>query len=247
MVHWVQPSGTTIRIVATTLIALADLLTLLRLTIRIRTGRFWLDDVWVIIASICSILLLVNVWIRTDSLQSREAKIVAYWMLSLNFTNVLWASRMSILFAVFRLIPPQMRLRQITSFFIFFFGFMWAALLIQKVYICASDTYWYNLESPQCHLGKGVAGLELATDGVADLALALIPMHLLRDITLPMNQHIMLVVIFSSSLLITVASIVHAVFLLGPTGLLESTSAHIEAAVALMVASFGVVVTASTA
>lgn len=63
MVHWVQPSGTTIRseessllnlvvaltpgcqVVATTLIALADLLTLLRLTIRIRTGRFWLDDV----------------------------------------------------------------------------------------------------------------------------------------------------------------------------------------------------------
>ncbi|KAF9045938.1 hypothetical protein BDZ89DRAFT_1007692 [Hymenopellis radicata] len=194
-------------------------------------------------ASICSILLLVNTWIRTDASQSRTAKIAAYWMLSLNFTNVVWASRMSILFAIFRLIPPQMRLRQITNIFIIVFGLMWAGLLTQKVYICASDTYWYNLDIPQCHLGTGVAALELATDSVADLALALIPMHLLRDITLTVNQRIMLIAIFSSSLLITVASIVHAVFLLGPTGLLESIGAHIEAAVALMVASFGVVVT----
>ncbi|KAF9045932.1 hypothetical protein BDZ89DRAFT_100195 [Hymenopellis radicata] len=214
------------------------------LTLRIRSGRFWLDDAWVIVALICSILLLVDMWIRTDVSQARTTRINAYWMVSLNFTNTLWASRMSIIFAVIRLIPTQMRLRQITNFFAVLFGLMWIGLLIQKVYVCASDKYWYYLPKPQCHLGHGVAAMELTTDGVADLALAAIPIYLLRDITLVKSHRKMLILIFSSSLLVTLTSIVHAVYLLGPTGLLEAITAQAEAAVALMVANMGVVVMA---
>jgi hypothetical protein len=45
MVVWVQPTNTTKRIVTTTLLGIAMLTTLFRLRIRIRTRRFWLDDV----------------------------------------------------------------------------------------------------------------------------------------------------------------------------------------------------------
>jgi hypothetical protein len=44
MVGWVQPSNATKRIVAVTLVATAILSTLVRLSIRIRTHNFWLDD-----------------------------------------------------------------------------------------------------------------------------------------------------------------------------------------------------------
>ncbi|KAF8916823.1 hypothetical protein CPB85DRAFT_253830 [Mucidula mucida] len=144
-------------------------------------------------------------------------------MVALNFTNTLWASRMSIIFAVIRLIPTQMRLRQITNSFAVLFGLMWIGLLIQKVYVCASDKYWYHLPKPQCHLGHGVAAMELA-----NVALAVIPIYLLRDITLVKSHRKMLIVIFSSSLLVTLTSIIHAVYVLGPTGLLEAMTAQAE-------------------
>jgi len=45
------------------------------------------------------------------------------------------------------------------------------------------------------------------------------------------------------SILVTVASIVHAAFLLGPSGLLEGLTANVEYALSLIVANLAVVVT----
>ncbi|KAJ7900950.1 hypothetical protein B0H14DRAFT_3123586 [Mycena olivaceomarginata] len=92
------------------------------------------------------------------------------------------------------------------------------------------------MTKPQCNLGHGpgVAALELSTDVFADLALAIIPIILIRNTMLPSSQR---------NLLTTQVSIVHAVFLLGPSGSLEGISAHAEAATALIVANVGVMVT----
>lgn len=90
-----------VRVVVSTtvLLVVAQLLTAVRLRIRIRSGRFWLDDACelppkkensvsqiflntvagVIVALICSILLLVDMWIRTDVSQARTTRINAYW------------------------------------------------------------------------------------------------------------------------------------------------------------------------
>ncbi|KAK1224184.1 hypothetical protein PQX77_012924 [Marasmius sp. AFHP31] len=50
----------------------------------------------------------------------------------------------------------------------------------------------------------------------------------------------MLYIVFGSSLLITVVSIIHAIFVLGPAGLLEAITAQAQAATALIVADMGV-------
>jgi len=68
---------------------------------------------------------------------------------------------MSMLYSVIRIIPPMMTLRRIAYCCAVLFGCMWAALLIQKVYICAHHKAWERLPAPQCHLGESVGIMEL--------------------------------------------------------------------------------------
>ncbi|KAJ7099692.1 hypothetical protein C8R44DRAFT_682799 [Mycena epipterygia] len=245
MVVWIQPSSTTNRVVTTTILGTAQITTFARLTLRIRARRFWFDDAWAVVALIWSFMLLVDMWIRTDMSQSKSTRIVAYWLINLSFTSTLWSARMSVIFSVIRIVPSQLKLRKVTAGFAALFGVMWIALLVQKVYRCASDKSWYALEKPQCHLGSGVAAVELFTDFTADLVLAAIPIELLRSIrTIDSSQRKMLLIIFTASLLTTVVSIVHAVYLLGPRGILEAITAQVEAAVSLLVANAAVLVPA---
>ncbi|KAL0576433.1 hypothetical protein V5O48_005538 [Marasmius crinis-equi] len=246
MVTWVQPSVTVNRAVTTTLLGIGQILTVARLIVRYRARRMWLDDAWAFVALICAFMLLVGMWIRTDVPgegplhQPRSARVVAYWMVVLSFTNTLWAARMSIIFSVIRLVPPMMRLRRISNISAILFLLMWIGLLIQKTYICAENKSWYQRDPPQCRLGQGVAINELVTDAISDVLLAVIPIRLLKGVTLMKDQRKMLYIIFGSSLLITLVSIVHAVFVLGPTGLLEAITAQAQAATALIVADIGV-------
>ncbi|KAJ7507298.1 hypothetical protein B0H11DRAFT_1971098 [Mycena galericulata] len=242
MVVWIQPSGNTNRIVTTTILGIAQIATFVRLTLRIRAKRFRWDDGWAIVALTSSFILMVGMWIRTDLSRSRSTRVVAYWMVVLSFTCTLWAGRMSVIFSIIRIIPHTLKLRKVTVYCAVLFGSMWVALLVHKVYHCASDESWYALAKPQCHLGTGVAVLELCTDLTADLVLAAIPIALLRSVrTISSGQRRLLFIIFAASLLTTVVSIVHAVYLLGPSGLLEAITAQAEAAVSLLVANAAVV------
>ncbi|KAJ7093987.1 hypothetical protein B0H15DRAFT_831500 [Mycena belliarum] len=243
MVAWVQPSLTTNRIVTTTLLGTAQVATFLRLAIRIRSKRLWLDDAWAILALLFSYALLINMWMRTDLTNSRSQRIIAYWIVNITFTCTLWASRMSVIFSIIRIIPHSLTLRRITSYLAVLFGLMWTGLLVKKVHLCASDRSWYHLPQPQCHLGRVVGIMELATDSVADLGLAIVPMELLRRApTIVGSQRMLVLIIFGANLLTAIVSVVHAVYLLGPAGLLEAISAQAEAAVALLISSAGVIV-----
>ncbi|KAG7091448.1 hypothetical protein E1B28_010482 [Marasmius oreades] len=246
MVHWVQPSTTVNRAVMTPILGIGQLLTITRLVVRYRSKRMWLDDAWAALALVCSFMLLTAMWIRTDMPgvgplnQPREVRIVAYWMGALSFTNTLWASRMSIIFSVIRLIPPMMRLRRISNISAVLFILMWIGLLIQKTYICASNKYWYQRADPMCRLGHGVATNEIITDSISDILLAVIPIRLLHGVSLQSDQRKMLYIIFGSSLLITLVSAVHAIFVFGPSGRLEAITAQAQAATAIIVADVGV-------
>lgn len=65
-------------------------------------------------------------------------------------------------------------------------------------------------------------------DFIADGILVGIPLRLLWSVKLPHNMRKLLFSIFSASILVTVVSVVHAVFLLGPSGLLEGLTANVE-------------------
>ncbi|KAJ6591125.1 hypothetical protein DFH09DRAFT_194253 [Mycena vulgaris] len=124
-----------------------------------------------------------DMWIRTDLTHSRSTRIVAYWIICLSFTSTLWASRMNFIFSIIRIVPHPLELRKVAIFCAALFGLMWIGLLIQKLYRqCASDRSWYSLPKPQCHLGTGIAAMELFTDLAADLVLAAIFIQLLRTV-----------------------------------------------------------------
>jgi len=80
-------------------------------------------------------------------------------------------------------------------------------------------------------------------DFIADGILVAIPFRLLWGVNMPKNMRKLLFSIFSASLLVTIVSIIHAVFLMGPSGLLEGLTANVECAVSLVVANLAVVVT----
>ncbi|KAJ3746372.1 hypothetical protein DFH05DRAFT_1458679 [Lentinula detonsa] len=226
MVQWVQPSSTTNR---------TQISTLFRIHIRNRSKRLWWDDAWALLTMFLSQLLLIAMWIRTDTPglgplnESHSARIVAYW-----------SARISLIFSVIRLIPPLFVLRRVSEWTAVIFFLMWAGLLTQKTYVCASDRSWYQLAAPQCHLGMDVAIVELVTDIFADVALAVIPIRLLAGVGLSSDKRRMLYIMFCASLLTSIVSIIHAVFLLGPSGLLEAITAQAEAGTALIVANVGI-------
>jgi hypothetical protein len=55
-----------------------------------------------------------------------------------------------------------------------------------------------------------------------------IPLRLIWGVNLPRDFRHLLFATFSASILVTVVSIVHAVFLLGPSGYLEGVTANVE-------------------
>ncbi|KAJ3872885.1 hypothetical protein F5051DRAFT_338534, partial [Lentinula edodes] len=223
-------------VVITILLGTAQILTLFRINIRRRTKRLWWDDAWALLTMFLSQLMLIAMWIRTDTPGSHSARIVAYWLVLETFRS----ARISLIFSVIRLIPPLFVLRRVSEWMAVIFFLMWAGSLIQKTYICASDRSWYQLSAPQCHLGTDVAIVELVTDLFADVVLAVIPIRLLAGVGLSPDKRRMLYMMFCASLLTSMVSIIHAVFLLGPSGLLEAITAQAEAGTALMVANVGV-------
>ncbi|KAJ3967083.1 hypothetical protein EV361DRAFT_518191 [Lentinula raphanica] len=216
------------------------------LYIRNRAKRLWWDDAWALLSMLLSLVLLITMWIRTDIPglgplnEPHSARIVAYWLVSITFTCTLWSARISLIFSVIRLIPPLFVLRRVSEGTAAIFFLMWAGSLAQKTYVCASDRSWYQLAAPQCHLGTAVAIVELVTDIFADIALAVIPIRLLAGVGLSSDKRRMLYIMFCASLLTSMVSIIHAVFLLGPSGLLEAITAQAEAGTALIVANAGV-------
>ncbi|KZT27586.1 hypothetical protein NEOLEDRAFT_1176601 [Neolentinus lepideus HHB14362 ss-1] len=244
-----QPSTSTLRTVVTTFAGVAVISTIFRICYRLKIRRFWWDDGWAAMSVAAQFVLLVNLWIRTDTPdvgplhQSKGNRIIAYWLVSLSFTFTLWSARMSQLFSVVRIIPEIMRMRKIAYGIAGLFGAMWTTLIIQKVYICKRDTSWYREAKPQCHLGHAVASTELATDFISDAMLVVVPLRLLWRVSMHRSQRKLLFSVFSASILTTIVSAVHAYFVLGPSGLLEATTANVEASVSLIVANLAVIVT----
>nr|VWO99627.1 PKS_ER domain-containing protein [Ganoderma boninense] len=163
-------------------------------------------------------------------------------MLNVAFTCVLWSARLSILFSIIRLIPFLMRLRMYATMAAVLFGCMWASLIILKIAICETHPEWKQTQGVQCVLGPAVAGVELATDIIADVILVALPIRLLWNLKLSPSRRALLTGIFSASMFTTVVSIVHGVFVFSPNRNAEGIWAHVLASTAMIVANLAVLV-----
>ena len=132
---------------------------------------------------------------------SRLNRVAAYYLMATTFYTVIWAARLSILFSIIR-IDPSPAIRRRLKWLAAAFLAAVCALLFQFFWTCEHSHAWKSDASPQCPLPKQVAICQLIStcvfyilvtlfllteaappaDILADLALILLPIRLLRGI-----------------------------------------------------------------
>ncbi|KAH7923544.1 hypothetical protein BV22DRAFT_574771 [Leucogyrophana mollusca] len=233
----------TVKVVATVLEGLAMLLTVFRLSHRLRIRRFWWEDAWALLGLLCTLAVLASGWVHILTLSTAShVSIVTFWIYTFSFTCVVWSVRMSVLLSITRMIYPNKPLRHlmhgVAALFILLFG----GLIIQKAYKCGSSLTWYTSTSLSCHLPRPMASYELASDIVSDTILVSLPLRLLWRIKLPRRERKMFLAVFSSSLVMSVVSMFHATTQLARINSLISTATDFEVALCLIVCNLLVVV-----
>ncbi|OAX33553.1 hypothetical protein K503DRAFT_869481 [Rhizopogon vinicolor AM-OR11-026] len=204
------------------------LCTIFRLFYRVWTHRFWWEDAWAAFALITDVVCLACMWIDSS---------ITSWTLIVTFTSVLWAARMSVIFSIIRVTKDSGSKvhRQITNLIAVSFACMWAAILAQKMSVCAYHA---------CQMGQAVALSQLITDVVADVSLVAVPLHLWKNVGLSRGRKILILSTISSSLLITVVTIAHSSTLFRRTHSSNTLIfAHIKAALSLVICNLLVIVT----
>ncbi|OJA10985.1 hypothetical protein AZE42_09309 [Rhizopogon vesiculosus] len=146
------------------------------------------------------------------------------------------AARMSVIFSIIRVTKDSGSKvhRQITNLIAVSFACMWAAILAQKMSVCAYHA---------CQMGQAVALSQLITDVVADVSLVAVPLHLWKNVGLSRGRKIMVLSAISSSLLITVVTIAHSLTLFRVHSSNTLIFAHIKAALSLIICDLLVIVT----
>ncbi|KAJ7708962.1 hypothetical protein B0H17DRAFT_1000054 [Mycena rosella] len=209
-----------------------------------RRGRFWADDAWALFAFLALIIQVVSVFLHLpipNSL-SKTARVAAYYLMATTFYAIIWASRLSILFSIVRIDPSE---RRRTRLFWVAVAFVVVTLFLfaQLLWVCEPEPSWKDAPNPQCHLPLQVAICQLVTDVIADGILLFAPVPLFQNLADKVLRR-KLTLIFSTCVVTTIVSLVHAVFILRNGGIKVVISALVEDCISLIVANIPVVVTA---
>ncbi|KAJ6533584.1 hypothetical protein B0H19DRAFT_840799, partial [Mycena capillaripes] len=209
-----------------------------------RRGRYGADDLWALFALLALVIQVVAVFLHISPPNniSKTTRVTAYYLTAATFYSIIWASRLSILFSIFRIDPLPERHRRL-----FWVGSAFVAtyfvLLAQLFWVCESkDPSWKIAPNPQCHLSLQVAVCQLVTDIIADSILLFSPLPLFRDL-LDKGIRRKLTIIFSTCVVTTIVSLVHAVYILRNGHVKVLISAVVEDCFSLIVANIPVVVT----
>ncbi|KAH7924623.1 hypothetical protein BV22DRAFT_1012917 [Leucogyrophana mollusca] len=231
-------------VLTTVLQCFAIILTLFRVWYRVSIRRFWWDDSWAAMASLCGTICLVSDWMHVTA-RTRDISVIGCWVYFFAFASVVWAVRMSILYSLARLIYPEKRSRRIVLSVAALFVILWGGIITERAYICGSSLRWYNSgKQTCCNLPASMDIYELATDVVSDIILVAWPLRILWNIKLPSNsQRRMILSIFSSTIVVSLVSLFRAVCRLMQFGSLVLTASELEVAFCLIVCNLLVVVT----
>lgn len=204
----------------------------------VRRSKFWVDDG----CAFCSMLALCVQIIATFTPLSLSTGVARYYLMITAFYIIVWTSRFSILFSVIRIDPSKFRKRALLSGAFMFFV-VCAFLIAQLYWTCEPQHAWKKWRVPQCTLSKQVAITQLVFDTVADLVVLIVPLQLLvvlQDKWLRSR----LMMIFSTCMITTVVSLVHAIAILTLKGPAIVIVALVESSISLIVCNLPVIATA---
>ncbi|KAH7921411.1 hypothetical protein BV22DRAFT_1019406, partial [Leucogyrophana mollusca] len=231
--------------------------TVFRLSYRWYRFRFWWEDGWASVALLFDMVCLVCTWIQVPVTNKSAVPLVdiaANWVVSVSFTSVVWAARLSVLFSIIRVANPVPRLRWFAFCIAIAFGIMWLGIVGLKLYVCGRR---------QCMMRSAVAISQLTSgsifvirpkylsqvllviaDAISDTVLVSLPFVLLRGVKVSRNARILISCALSASLLITVITILQSTLLCIPAPTLTTTIvAHVQTALSLMVCNLLVIAT----
>ncbi|KAI0056517.1 hypothetical protein BV25DRAFT_1832172 [Artomyces pyxidatus] len=210
----------------------------------IRRDRYWWDDAWAFFSLLNLLVQVASVFMHVENPaeMSKMNRVTAYYLMAATFYTVIWSARISILFSIIR-IDPDERSRYYLKWLAAAFVGAIAFFLAQLLWVCEPDPSWKDLPSPQCHLTKQVAICQLVSDIFADMLLILLPLRLLHGIK-DMSLYRRLIFIFSTSIVTTIVSMVHAAYIITSGGSKVLVSALVEDCLSLTVANVPVVATA---
>ncbi|KAJ7027911.1 hypothetical protein C8F04DRAFT_964691, partial [Mycena alexandri] len=211
----------------------------------IRRSRLWADDVRCAIFSTCILVLQVaSVFLHADMAPSmnRSTRIAAYYLMSITFYSIIWSARLSILFSIIRIDPNGTRCRLLLGVALVFLG---ACLILigQLFWVCErAENPWKDSVTPQCPLSSQVVIFQLISDVVSDTILSVAPLQLLVYLEDKVLRR-RLCIIFSTCIITTIVSVVHAALILtggGPDVLVAAVDS-----ISLIVCNLPIIITAS--
>ncbi|KAF9077176.1 hypothetical protein BDP27DRAFT_1254160 [Rhodocollybia butyracea] len=209
----------------------------------IRRGRWWIDDVWAAFSLLTLFAQIAAVFLHVKNPQtmSKLSQVAAYYLMAITFYTVIWGSRISIIYSVIRIDSSRSRRMLYVAISVVYFL---AALImiIQLFWVCEPMPSWKEARNPQCPLTTQVAVAQLVTDILADLFLLVAPLTVLKHLQDKALRK-KLIMIFSTCLVTTVVSLVHATFILTTGGIKVIISALVEDCISLIVCNLPVVVT----
>ncbi|KAG1877689.1 hypothetical protein DFJ58DRAFT_712386 [Suillus subalutaceus] len=220
-------------------------LTSWRLWYKIVQQCWWWEDVWAAIALAAIITSEVSVWIFSETPMGSKpwnGSIIAYWLLMINFTIGLWSSRLSMICSIVRLSSPT-RIRTIARWAAAAFGATTIVLLVHKCWFCARYHDWEEIAPLSCSLASSVAITQVIADFLSDMTLVVLPAQILHRVKLPRNQKILILSVFSGSLITTLLSIVHAVFFVQADPILKILTAQLEMAFSVIICNLLPIIT----
>jgi len=236
------PTTKTLQIIVIVCHSFAIPTTCFRLFHRYRTEKLWWDDLWALIALLSEIILFVVYFAKPPYGKPGVPNAVRYastWLLLEGYTIALWSARLTVAVTIVRLLP-QGTPRRMAKLAATIFGVFGMVMVLQKTFFCGKKSGFL----PKCGTIPRYTGIiELITNVLADLWLLSAPAYMLFHMKLQRAHHRLLLAIFLCGIFTTLASLCHIVFILLQIGSWLSPTAHIEAAVAIVVSNLLVLVT----
>ncbi|RDB24463.1 hypothetical protein Hypma_008384 [Hypsizygus marmoreus] len=188
-----MPVNPTLQINKAVCATVAVAMTVSRLVIR-RQRRYWFDDGWALFSLLSLILQMSVIFLDLHSL-SRHSKVSRYYIMAICFYCIIWSARLSILCSVIR-IHSSITVRRLLITLAGLFLLVWMTLVAQLLWVVIC---------------------QLVSDIIADAILLISPVQLFTIIR-DKGLRYRLMIIFSTCIVTTVVSLVHATYILVQSG-----------------------------
>ncbi|KAI9452677.1 hypothetical protein HD554DRAFT_2032436, partial [Boletus coccyginus] len=197
---------------------LTVVVSLFRLTYRLKMRRFWWEDMWAAVVMVGAVVhSTVNfIYFQTDNFQTAKT---ARWISSYAFPSIVWwvSVRMCLLYSIIRVVFPFTFLRNLMRAIGALFVIAWAVFISLKVWWCESDFVAAH-GRPVCFVPASIAIFEvsgdyahiLVADFAGDVTLVFLSLKLLWGVKLPRRQRRLILSTFASSMVMSMTSLPHA-------------------------------------